>query len=344
MNTKTLEFGSFFQQPENAAYKTHDIAFKNQALFYNGRHAVKYLIDGIMSMHTVNRIWIPEYYCQHVSHWLKTCYNTIKTYPVDPNNQPKGVINIPEAKDHDIVLINNFWGTANCSINTLGKTLITIEDHSHGWLSNACLNSAADYCFASLRKSLPIPLGGMAWSNTHTLPKITYNTEADTFKTIWDTTAKAMTQKADFLKAKHSSAKKEVFLELINTAELAMHNHHAIEALPPEHESIIAQWLNFDPLYYKKQHETLLKTLVKPEMHPQWCAAEGTNFGWIYHFETYDHLTRFKNYLIANKVYPSLLWPDNPENYGYYLNLHIDFRYNEAHIAHLANILNNAVL
>ena len=39
-----------------------------------------------------------------------------------------------------------------------------MEDHTHDLLGSWAINSHADWCIASLRKSLPVPEGGMLWS------------------------------------------------------------------------------------------------------------------------------------------------------------------------------------
>jgi hypothetical protein len=41
---------------------------------------------------------------------------------------------------------------------------MTIEDHSHDLLAPRALESRADYAIASLRKTLPLPDGGVVWS------------------------------------------------------------------------------------------------------------------------------------------------------------------------------------
>jgi hypothetical protein len=41
---------------------------------------------------------------------------------------------------------------------------LLVEDHSHDPFSPWAVGSSADYAFCSLRKTLPVPDGGLLWS------------------------------------------------------------------------------------------------------------------------------------------------------------------------------------
>ena len=42
--------------------------------FYSGRHALLNILDEIHSKNIINKIWFPNYYCQHTLNWIKVIY------------------------------------------------------------------------------------------------------------------------------------------------------------------------------------------------------------------------------------------------------------------------------
>lgn len=83
---------------------------KDYQLFYTGRLAIRHLIDALSNTKK-QTIWLPEYYCQHVTAWLREVYkNRISTYAINPFN-PKADVDIYSfASVDDLVILNNFWG------------------------------------------------------------------------------------------------------------------------------------------------------------------------------------------------------------------------------------------
>ena len=69
----------------------------------------------------------------------------------------------------DVVFVSAMFG-AQPSVRVEGSGAI-IEDHSHDLLAPPAIASTADYVIVSLRKTLPLPDGGAAWSpQGHDLP------------------------------------------------------------------------------------------------------------------------------------------------------------------------------
>jgi len=68
----------------------------------------------------------------------------------------------------DIVMAFNLYGLRTQSDwqawHRKHPDIVLLEDHSHDPFSDWAKNSDADYAFASLRKTLPIPDGGILWS------------------------------------------------------------------------------------------------------------------------------------------------------------------------------------
>ncbi|WP_298555597.1 hypothetical protein [uncultured Algibacter sp.] len=337
-------YGSFFSHIDSEFFKDFPNSFipKNNKLFYSGRHAIKYIIENINKINKVNIIWVPEYYCQHVTHWLKQNYNNIKFYEVKPANNSYIIDGSNFLKENDIILINNFWGTSECLINYTEKNFQIVEDHSHGWLSKSCIESNADFCFASLRKSVPTPLGGIAWiPNGDKLGVIEVN-GSDYFKNIWTNISNAMLKKQEFEKKEgiDEDLKKE-FLELVYDAENKMHNNYDLFEIDTKHKVILKEYLKHNYLDFKKNNFEKIVKLINQNNKFSILNNDTTPFGLTLLFQNIIELNEFKEYLIFHSVYPSLLWPNNSIKYGYFLNIHVDYRYNNLDIEYIASVINN---
>ncbi|MDN3667142.1 hypothetical protein ACFFU1_07105 [Algibacter miyuki] len=338
-------FGSFFSyidpKSELLADSKNQFNPLNNTLFYNGRHAIKYIVELIQKEKNINTFWLPEYYCQHVTHWLKQNYSNIKTYPVDPKNPDYCIEGNLFLENNDIILVNNFWGISKCNLDYQNDTVSVIEDHSHGWLSESCLNSSADFCVASLRKSVPAPLGGMAWIPNGASLKTIPLEPSPVFESVWNTVLLAMQKKAIFETQKgiNDSLKTE-FLSLINDAELKMHENYELGAFPEQHKETLKQYLKIDYGDFKQGNYQHLVSLLKGSEHFDLISSTETTFGLTLYFDNLDTMNAFKNHLISQQIYPSLLWPGNPKTYGYYLNIHIDYRYNKSDMTYMSRIIN----
>ena len=337
-------YGSFFSyvDPKLSYLATSENSFhpENNKLFYTGRHAIKYVIETIKLDLEINTFWLPEYYCQHVAHWLKSNYNNIKTYKVDPADPDFIIDGNRFIQPNDVVLVNNFWGISKCNFSCNTKSII-IEDHSHGWLSTSCINSKADFCVASLRKSVPAPLGGMAWKpNGEALKKLDLEA-SDIFTNIWNTTALAMRKKHTFEKEDNGSDDlKNEFLALINDAENKMHHNYDLVELSKANKDTLTDYLKVNYLQLKTDNYQKLMLLLKDNKNFKVLNNMETPFGLTVHFDEITFMNNFKNHLVSNNIYPSLLWPNNPVEYGFFLNIHIDYRYNENNMTYISQIIN----
>lgn len=339
-------YGSFFSfiNPSSSIFDDIENHFipDNRKLFYNGRHAIKYIIEIIKLENNVNSIWIPEYYCQHVTAWIKANYSNVKVYNVNPLDESFIIDTRDFAKNNDIILVNNFWGISNCTLKTSKKKFFVVEDHSHGWLSNRCIQTTADFCFASLRKSVPAPLGGIAWiPNGKDLPILKLKS-SNNFNKIWDTILLGMKNKLEFEESlKNDESFKQRFLKLVYTGENMMHNNYDLPQIDKKHEMLIEQYLKKNYLHFKQNNFKIISSLLQTNKNFSLVSSKSTPFGLILHFNNSLKLNHFKNYLISKKIYPSVLWPENNTIYGYFLNIHIDFRYNTNDMHYIANTINN---
>ncbi|WBU88798.1 hypothetical protein [Cellulophaga omnivescoria] len=342
MNNKA-GIGSFFHQvnaDDLVDFNLNEFIPKFK-LFYTGRHAIKFIIDEIKLTKDISKIWLPNYYCQHVTSWLKKCYSNIYFYEIDPFSNAENLDLNTFSNPRDIVILNNFWGIYNYNIPTSKAKAIFIEDHSHGWQSTNCLNSNADYCVASLRKTLPIPLGGILWQpNSNKNYKNNLIEDFDFYEN-WRKIKLAMHLKSDFIRNKNDDKSK--FLDLINQSEQYLHKQYSPIKLSKENEELILRFLNKDYQIYKKDNlKFLLKNLKLNKKFKVLNSKIDCTFGLQLVFKNREDFNEVKKTLITKDIYPSELWPNNKErdDLSYLLNIHIDFRYNLKHMQHITTTIN----
>lgn len=340
----TIGLGSFFPTTNASDFEESEAmpSIKNFVLFYTGRHAIKHLLSLLDSRKKIRKIWLPEYYCQHVTFWLKTNFNTIDTYPIDPYFE-KTTINFNKfATEDDVVILNNFWGIYEYQIPTETKRALYIEDHSHGWLSRSCTQSKADYCFASLRKTLPIPLGGILWQPKGTLDISLPSMAEEDFSEVWDKITNAMT-----LKKKNSSdaaSSPEEYLKMIGETEAFLHKQYSVIPLQKKHQELIVKFLNKDYNKIKKINFDYIEEKIAPNSEFRVLKKEDhPTFGLELVFQDREYFKSLKQHLIRNNIYPSELWPENSldKTYKYLLNVHIDFRYTKETMDYIAQKINS---
>lgn len=335
--------GSMFHRIDTMEHPLNlvEIAFKYE-LFYTGRQAFKYIIDDIASKQTIEKIWMPNYYCQYVTRWVKKIYSNLYFYDINPFefNSPLNVNSF--ATDKDVVLINNFWGLSDFEPKAANGPII-VEDHSHGWLTKNCMHSKADYCFASLRKSLPIPLGGICWKPTSEMNidnnRFSENTE---FYEVFDRQYEAMNDKNRYRNGA-SSIEKNNYLKIMNETEDFLDKNYEIIKLKPTHTDLLEKYVTSNYLEIK---ETNLKTLYNNIINTNFMKVlkrkDYTTFGLTLLFKEEAYWKSLRAHLIEHAIYPSYLWPDNKLNFdwNYILNVHVDFRYNKNDMIFISEKIN----
>ena len=146
-----LPQGPFLALPEPASW------------FLLGRHAVVALLRS--SPRRACRLWVPSYFCFEVAEYWKSFIEVV-TYADDPRRaEPDWLSLRPTATD--LVIAVNYFGLRNGKAWQIWRDrtdCVLVEDHSHDPVSCWALQSQADYAFASLRKTLPVPDGGILWS------------------------------------------------------------------------------------------------------------------------------------------------------------------------------------
>ena len=341
---KYLEIGSYFHWEDEKEFQdmidSYPAKFEEQfQVFYSGRHALKHLLNIIQEQKQIDRIWMPQYYCQHVANWMKKNYSNLAFYETQPFifNDYFEVPN--EVGENDVIIINNYWGLATTKVKL--KQIngpIIIEDHSHAWLSSQSFDSDADYCFISLRKSLPIPLGGICWKPGGTLPQANHSENLNLYDT-WDLMVEAMKGKKNYLYGMES-AQKSVYLKQISDVEDGLDISLDIVKMRRPDEQMIREYMKLDVIGLKKTNlDYLCKNLELSRAYTIINRPGYTPFGLMLLFNNESEYSSFREFLIEKSIYPSNLWPNNI-GWKYFLNVHIDFRYKQKDMDYLIDVIN----
>lgn len=321
--------------------------FGETILFYAGRYALKYLIKSVDATNPIDTIWLPQYYCPFVKEWMHHEFEAIKYYYVDPFD-PFAKIDWSQFNStNDLVMVNNYWGLKDTNIPD-GDRPIIIEDHSHGWLSEGSINSKADFCFASLRKTLPIPMGGIAWKPKASKSDIRLN-KSDIFDSYagenpmnnaWDTIVGSMQLKENC--TEHHQ--KERYLEQYMNGELMVRSIYDVYEVSAPHAEFINQYLHTDFNSFKKRNaDYTFSKLHKNNAFKIVRHETKAPFGLLLAFKSLDTLNELKKHLVTNQIYPALLWPKNDLTitYTYLLNIHMDYRFDTKDLDYIITTINN---
>ncbi|WP_116772105.1 hypothetical protein [Maribacter litoralis] len=351
MQKNVIGYGSIFHQEDTSHIKNilNPNFIGDYELFYAGRYAIKHVIYSIFEHKSINQIWLPNYYCPYVKNWLEQEFDAIKYYDNDPFDF-KDQIDWSLFSTKDLVIANNYWGIKETNIPK-GERPIVIEDHSHGWLTKGCIESPADFCIASLRKTIPVPLGGIAWKPLKgncdiplkPIKKKRIDSETNPMLKSWDLITNAMNVKANCT----NEEEKIAFLLSYSQGETLLRNTLEIVPLLPQHKNVIREELFKDFNSFKRINLTdILKTLEPSKTFKVITSNEKTPFGLLIAFKDWELLTNFKQFLITNMIYPAELWPQNriAQEYKFLLNIHLDFRYNDKDMEYVAKTINQWTL
>ena len=265
------------------------------SLWGSGRDALRGLLDWGREHHGWRSILVPTYFCQDVvSSTLRAA--PVRTYSWSPLSGPTVV----PAREGDVVLIPAVFG-ARPNVRAEGGVM-TIEDHSHDLLAPWATASRADYAIASLRKTLPLPDGGVVWSPSDlSVPPEVPITEQHASSALLRLSA--MILKRDYLAGER--VMKKAYRQMSVTGERMMASGHpsgissysrARLATLPVREWRSRRARNMDLLRVRLGALDLFEVLDFPYML-------------ILLFAEAQARDRVRDRLIDLAVYPGVLWP-----------------------------------
>ena len=317
--------------------------FRGATLLADGRQCIVALVR----QYGWNRIWVPDYFCYEVVDTIKEQTDIEVLFYEDSPLREAEVEGLP-LKEGDVLLRMNFFGMREFRSN---KTIPVpvIEDHSHDPFGHWALYSDADWCVSSIRKTLPLPEGGMVWSpKGHSLTiKLEPSRENEKIAAVrWE----AMEMKARYLEGENIS--KEEFRKKYTETEPWFDTAEPV-LIDKRSKTVVSEQLDINSwLGAKRKNWELLYSLVSRE-HCQVLTAEHescTLFSLVLLLESSKKRDVVRKKLIDSSVYPAILW-SVPESASVsskdfserMLSIHCDGRYSEGDIRQLAVILNEAL-
>jgi hypothetical protein len=337
------ESGSDFHFCENTALladpaSTGPIADPQLAFFISGRTALTALVRLGMQQHGWTRIYFPSYYCHNVIEYVRqtgieTCY-----YPYNPFTAGNDVaLQVPDQVGSAVICVN-YFGAFRTTPNRFDKTMV-IEDVTHDILSYQ--TSVADYCFGSLRKELPVPVGGFCAASSDTAPASAHWPPGESLAA---TKLSAMYLKSRYLKGQ---ADKDIYRKLFAEGE-AMLAHCPHDAAMPLLARAVLSSLNTGAIGAARQDNlsraTQMLDLENLGHHGVRIFAEGLGLTLLCSHQEQRDLLR--NSLLSQSIFPAILWPGQMREQdkvieGRILFVHLDYRYGLRDVEKIIHCINN---
>lgn len=341
-----MEFGSDYHRIYD--FPRGEAPFFNQGecrLYADGRQA----LETVLIHENIKRLWVPSYYCHESLLGVRRQGVKIEFYPCTPaDNSDKAILNL-QFEHGDALLRMNYFGL-QVKPKTPDGPFLLIEDHSHGLSGSWAKESEADWCFASLRKSLPIADGGVVWSpKKRILPHEALVSQAALENSVCRYAA--MDLKTEFLNG--SGRNKNIFLSEFRRTESNFENLD-ISAISNTSKEIVES-IDIDEWNSrKKDNWSILCSHLMPAPIYRILDVEGeaeVPFSLVLLFVSQYHRDRVMKGLISGNVYPAVLWriPDGNDrkaiDFGNrILSIHCDARYTPAQMVELAEIINKTLI
>jgi len=278
---------------------------KQAVWFALGRQAVAELAADLKAQ----SIWLPEYFCHDVAEAWRASFK-VRLYRDDPR-RPEPDFKSIQAGPRDVVLAVNYFGVREGKPWAAWRRkhdCVLLEDHSHDPLSPWALKSRADFAFASVRKTMPVPDGALLWSPLH-LPLLPAPSGGD-----WTGSAlklAAMIWKTDFLAGKSSPDLKTAFREMQASGEERLEKS-AASALSPWSEKFLAAGV--PSAWRSRRRENTRRLIDKLDgwktaqpLFRDW-PADAVPFAAVLVFPSQSVRDDFRAYLTSRNVYCPVHW------------------------------------
>ncbi len=341
-----IEFGSDFHYIDSGSHSDNTLStfFPSANYYADGRQALIHLYHS----QGWQRLWVPEYFCYDViaslrEAGLNLCFYADFPGYSDDNRTLEAIQRNGYFKSSDAVLRVNYYGTRSYRSPERLWVAAIIEDHTHDLIGGWAINSHADWCIASLRKTLPVPEGGMLWSPVGLkLPPSPLSLEDN--EQIASIRWSAMKLKTRYL-AGETVEKASFRSGIIDTEEFF--DRAPICSLDAESQGYLK---NFDiRAWYNQKRENweVLRDIKRDGVRVIVPESMGCYpFSLILLFDSQSERDRVRKKLIEHQVYPAILWnipsPTEGEIFEFsrgMLSIHCDGRYNAEDIQQLKSII-----
>jgi len=317
-------------------------------LFASGREALLSLWR-VLQGDNINILYVPDYFCGEVATWWEQKGITIRHYSDGPSMTSPAWETLT-ATHGEAVLAVNYFGVRDGAVweewSHRNKGVVLIEDHSHDPLSGWVSDSKADYAFASLRKTFPVPDGAILWSPKGlSLPDEPLNND-------WTGSAlklAAMILKKGYIDGDSGENVKDIYRGFQIKGEAMIGNTH---------EASVSPWSRFllssgYPIAWRKQRELNVKTFLDliaahPKIQPLFTDWPDNHcpYNAVMLFICKEDRDSYRARLIKAGVFPSVHWdmrssssPDVLALSNRIMTIPVDQRYGEDDMKVIASIL-----
>lgn len=345
-----IEFGSDFHYiaSYNKEGKPLSEYYPSANYYADGRQALIHLYKS----QGWERLWMPEYYCYDVIESLKEAGLNIVFYSDFPDyKDDDATLSSIQRKGYfrptDAVLRVNYFGLRAYRSSENLPVAAVIEDHTHDLIGDWARKSTADWCIASLRKTLPVPEGGILWSPKGLMlpePPASYAKNEDIASIRWN----AMELKTRYLAGddmeksafRPGYVDTEAFFDTCEVCALDKRSQGYLMSFEVDawYQRKLENWRLFSDVHYRDVR------VLKPEN--QQCYP----FSLVLVFNTRDKRDKVRQALIENNVYPAILWyipsPADGDVFmmsNNMLSIHCDGRYSEEDIEQLKLIIDRVI-
>lgn len=335
------EFGSDFNFLTDEEFLLKDSSkslFKSSeiALFFSGRVALYQLLQQGINTDKWEKVFVPSYYCHEVVDYLKDLPIEIIYYKFNPISCGSDYALDIEDKKGNVIINVIYFGLVKLDLNGYNETIV-IDDLTHNF--SAFFKSTADYCFGSLRKEFPIPVGGFCSS-----PKKNHLPLCENTSFAERVSAKKLSSM--FLKnmyLKGQPIEKSTYRNLFAEAEREFENKLTNAALPESAKGVLVFLDILKISLVKKQNMNVAcKELFHTKEFFNNKHSSEEAFGLIFLCHSQEQKEKFRHYLISNLIFPATLWPNQIRDEDIAIEnqlvfVPVDFRYNELDIKYIAN-------
>jgi hypothetical protein len=320
-----------------------------QPLFFgSGRDAFGALLNYGQTKMGWRRLWVPSYFCQEVVEAFVATGIGLAMYCDSPREETLVERRI-DIRSGDVALRVDYFGLRKQMV-TFGvkrSKIAVIDDYSHSPWSPAAWRSDADWCVASLRKTLPIPDGGVLWSPKGiSLPQSCVVTEERRSASLQKLAG--MTLKKMYLEGQ--SSEKELYRNLVSAGErqIAVGTH---SGMTPWSLNLLstcptAEWQAQRTRNHRAISEALHDLVWLEVLQPE-DRAGGQPFSAVLVFDCAERREFVRTNLIASRVYPAVIWPlqktcisdlseDDVDLSARMLSIHCDMRYGDKDMRQVA--------
>jgi hypothetical protein len=291
-----------------------------------GRDSLRLLLTFGKQQLGWSKLWVPDYYCKEVIDSLSSGVLQIDFYEDSPLHQHPLLPN--KLNKSDVVLLVNYFGirTKESISHHDFRSASVIEDHTHDPWSDWAYTSKADYCFAALRKTLPVPDGAVVWSPLNLPlplePKVTMERQKAVSMKY-----KAMVLKYFYLQGRPVSKeeyrdlqlKGEKLISLGEISGITSSSLFAIDSFP------INEWRTSRLQNYKYLTSKITNLEILKPREDSCCP-----FSMVVILNNKEQQDKIRSKLVHNKIYPAILWPYNKDKYNLsdrILSICCDMRY-----------------